>query len=221
MWRETGLQRWTDRLPGTIYDVAASYLRATCMTEVTRILTAIEQGDAQAAEQLLPLVYDGLRRLAAEKMAHEKPGQTLQATALVHEAYLRLVDAEKARHWSSRGHFFAAALEAMRRILLNRARDKRRMKRGGRFHRIELDEVVLAVDAPDERLAAIDEAIERLASENPECAKVVKLRFFAGLSFQETAAALDISASTAKRHWAYARAWIFDQLRPDDHSASR
>jgi len=191
------------------------------MHQVTRILSAIEQGDPQAAEQLLPLVYDELRRLAAEKMAQERPGQTLQATALVHEAYLRLVDVEKAQHWNSRGHFFAAAAEAMRRILLNRARDKGRMKRGGHLHRIDLDKVELAADAPHEDLAAIDEAIERLADECPECASVVKMRFFAGLSIEATAAALSISASTAKRHWAYARAWIFDVLRPDDHSASR
>jgi len=191
------------------------------MHQVTRILSAIEQGDPQAAEQLLPLVYDELRRLAAEKMAQERPGQTLQATALVHEAYLRLVDVEKAQHWNSRGHFFAAAAEAMRRILLNRARDKGRMKRGGHLHRIDLDKVELAADAPHEDLAAIDEAIERLADESPECASVVKMRFFAGLSIEATAAALSISASTAKRHWAYARAWIFDVLRPDDHSASR
>jgi len=154
-------------------------------------------------------------------MAQERPGQTLQATALVHEAYLRLVDVEKAQHWNSRGHFFAAAAEAMRRILLNRARDKGRMKRGGHLHRIDLDKVELAADAPHEDLAAIDEAIERLADESPECASVVKMRFFAGLSIEATAAALSISASTAKRHWAYARAWIFDVLRPDDHSASR
>ena len=191
------------------------------MSDVTQILSQIESGDGQAAEKLLPLVYDELRKLAAEKMGHQKPGQTLQATALVHEAYIRLVDVEKAQHWNSRGHFFAAAAEAMRRILLNRARDKGRTKRGGQFHRVDLDQVELAVDAPHEDLAAIDEAIERLAAENPECAKVVKMRFFAGLSIEEAAATLDISASTAKRHWAYARAWIFDVLRPDDHSTSR
>ena len=191
------------------------------MSDVTQILSQIEDGDGQAAEKLLPLVYDELRKLAAEKMAREKPGQTLQATALVHEAYIRLVDVEKAQHWDSRRHFFAAAAEAMRRILLNRARDKGRTKRGGQFHRVDLDQVELAVDAPHEDLAAIDEAIERLAAENPECAKVVKMRFFAGLSIEEAAATLDISASTAKRHWAYARAWIFDLLRSDDHSTAR
>ncbi len=191
------------------------------MHEVTRILCAIEQGQPQAAEQLLPLVYDELRRLAAEKLTHEKPGQTLQATALVHEAYLRLVDSEKVQHWDSRGHFFAAAAEAMRRILLNRARDKGRTKRGGQFHRVDLDKVELAVDVPNEDLAAIDEAIERLAQESPECAKVVKMRFFTGLSMDDAAAAMGISASTAKRHWAYARAWLFDVLRPDHNSRPR
>ncbi len=191
------------------------------MSDVTRILSQIESGDPSAAEQLLPLVYEELRRLAAAKLAQEKPGQTLQATALVHEAYIRLVDAEKVQHWNSRGHFFAAAAEAMRRILLNRARDKGRIKRGGQFHRVDLDKVDLAVDAPDEDLMAIDEAIQRLGEEDPECANVVKMRFFAGLSVDEAAAALGISASTAKRHWSYARAWIFDLLRPDDNSASR
>jgi len=191
------------------------------MSDVTRILSQINDGDPSAAEQLLPLVYEELRKLAAAKMAQEKPDQTLQATALVHEAYIRLVDTDKAQHWNSRGHFFGAAAEAMRRILLNRARDRGRMKRGGQCHRVDLDKVELAVDAPQEDLVAIDEAIERLAEENPECAGVVKMRFFAGLSIDEAAAALGISPSTAKRHWAFARAWIFDVLRPDDNSTSR
>jgi RNA polymerase sigma factor (TIGR02999 family) len=190
------------------------------MTEVTRILSAIEQGDAGAAEQLMPLVYDELRRLATHKMALEKPGQTLQATALVHEAYMRLVDAANPQHWNSRGHFFAAAAEAMRRILLNRARDKGRLKRGGQHRRMDLDKVELAVDVHHEELVAIDDAIEQLAQESTECANVVKLRFFAGLTIDEAAAALGISASTAKRHWAYARAWIFDVLRPDGNPTS-
>jgi len=190
------------------------------MPDVTRILSAIDQGDPHAAEQLLPLVYDELRKLAAQKLAQENPGQTLQATALVHEAFIRLVDTEKARHWDSRGHFFAAAAEAMRRILINRARDKGRFKRGGHLRRVDLDKVELAVDAPNEELVAIDEVLNQLGQENPECASVVKLRFFAGLSIDEAAAALGISASTAKRHWAYARAWIFDVLRPDDNSTS-
>jgi RNA polymerase sigma factor (TIGR02999 family) len=190
------------------------------MNDVTLILSAIEHGDPSAAEQLLPLVYEELRKLAAAKLAHEKPGQTLQATGLVHEAYLRLVDVEKAQQWNSRGHFFGAAAEAMRRILLNRARDKGRLKRGGQRHKVDLENVNLSVDTPCEDLLALDESIERLAEENAECANVVKLRFFAGLSIEDASAALGISASTAKRHWAYARAWLFDALRPDDRSTS-
>ena len=189
------------------------------MSDVTRVLCQIESGDPSAADQLLPLVYDELRKLAAAKLAQEKPGQTLQATALVHEAFLRLVDVEAAPHWNGRGHFFGAAAEAMRRILLNRARDRRRLKRGREFNRVDLENVELAVDAPPDNLLEIDEAIARLANENPECAEVVKLRFFAGLSIDEAAAAVGISASTAKRHWAYARAWLFDALRPDDASS--
>ena len=189
------------------------------MSDVTRVLCQIESGDPSAAEQLLPLVYDELRKLAAAKLSQEKPGQTLQATALVHEAFLRLVDVEAAPHWNGRGHFFGAAAEAMRRILLNRARDRRRLKRGREFSRVDLENVELAVDAPPDNLLEIDEAIARLANENPECAEVVKLRFFAGLSIDEAAAAVGISASTAKRHWVYARAWLFDALRPDDQSS--
>jgi RNA polymerase sigma factor (TIGR02999 family) len=190
------------------------------MTQVTQILSAVEQGDPHAAEQLIPLVYDELRKLAAARLFHENPGQTLQATALVHEAFLRLVDVKTVQHWNGRGHFFAAAAEAMRRILLNRARDRRRIKRGGEFSRIGLENVDLAVDAPPDNLLELDEAIARLANENPQCAEVVKLRFFAGLSIDEAAAAVGISASTAKRHWAYARAWLFDALRPDDASSA-
>jgi RNA polymerase sigma factor (sigma-70 family) len=207
------------------------------MSDVTCILSRIEQGDPQAAEQLLPLVYQELRKLAAAKLAQEQPGQTLQATALVHEAYLRLVGGQdkvlrteepknqegtgdKGQLWNSRGHFFGAAAEAMRRILLNRARDKGRLKRGGQRQRVDLENVVLGVDAPNDDLIAIDEALERLAAESPECAQVVKLRFFAGLSTEEAAAALGISASTAKRHWAYARAWLFDAIRPDESTST-
>jgi RNA polymerase sigma factor (TIGR02999 family) len=182
------------------------------MSDVTQILSRIEAGDPSATDELLPLVYDELRRLAAQRLAQEKPGQTLQSTALVHEAYLRLVDGQKAQHWNSRGHFFGAAAEAMRRILVNRARDKGRLKRGGQLRRVDLEQIELATDAPNDDLLAIDESIALLAAENPECADVVKLRFFAGLSIDETAAALGISASTAKRHWAYARAWLFDAL---------
>jgi RNA polymerase sigma factor (TIGR02999 family) len=190
------------------------------MTDATQILSQIESGDPTAAEQLLPLVYEELRKLAAAKLAHEKPGQTLQATGLVHEAYLRLVDIEKAQHWNSRGHFFGAAAEAMRRILLNRARDKGRLKRGGQMHKVDLEKVDLAIDTSFEDLLALDESIERLAEENGECANLVKLRFFAGLSIDDAAAASGISASTAKRHWIYARAWLFDALRQDDGSTS-
>lgn len=190
------------------------------MTNVTRILNQIENGDPSAADQLLPLVYEELRKLAAAKLANEKPGQTLQSTALVHEAYVRLVDVEKAQHWNSRGHFFGAAAEAMRRILVNRARDKGRIKRGGEFRRVDLENVEFALDAPNEDLVAINEAIESLAAENPACANVVIMRFFAGLTIEETAAAMGISPSTAKRHWAYARAWLFEALRSDDASHS-
>ena len=191
------------------------------MSEVTSILSRIESGDPSAADQLLPLVYDELRKLAAARLAQEKPGQTLQATALVHEAYLRLVGSRDGEpSWNSRGHFFGAAAEAMRRILLNRARDKGRLKRGGQRHPVSLELVELAVDTPHEDLLALDESIDQLTTENAECASVVKLRFFAGLSIEEAAAALGISASTAKRHWAYARAWLFDALRPDDDTPS-
>jgi RNA polymerase sigma factor (TIGR02999 family) len=182
------------------------------MTDVTRILSAIEQGEPQAAEQLLPLVYDELRRLAAHRLAQEKPGQTLQATALVHEAYLRLVDVEKAQHWDSRGHFFAAAAEAMRRILVNRALEKRCVKRGGDWKRIDLDGLAVVDDASDEDLIAIDAALERLAQESPPCAELVKLRFFAGLTLDEAATSLGLARRTADRYWAYARARLYELL---------
>jgi RNA polymerase sigma factor (TIGR02999 family) len=183
------------------------------MTDVTRVLSAIEHGDPAAAEQLLPLVYDELRKLAAQKMAQEKPGQTLQATALVHEAYLRLVDVEKAQHWNSRGHFFAAAAEAMRRILVNRARDRRRLRRGGDRARIDLDSIRVAGDARADELIALDDALNLLAVHDQACADLVKLRYFAGFSQGEAADALGMSRRTADRHWAYARAWLFDKLR--------
>jgi RNA polymerase sigma factor (TIGR02999 family) len=182
------------------------------MSEVTRILSAIEQGDPRAAEELLPLVYDELRKLAAAKLAHEKPGQTLDATALVHEAYLRLVDVEQAQHWNSRGHFFVAAAEAMRRTLLNRARDKTRLKRGGNRRRIDLDRIEIALDTRSEDLIVLDEAIGQLAAEDPACADLVKLRFFGGLSHSDAAVALGISRRVADRHWAYARAWLYERL---------
>jgi RNA polymerase sigma factor (TIGR02999 family) len=179
------------------------------MPDVTLILSAIAQGDPHAAEQLLPLVYDELRRLAARKMAQESPGHTLQVTALVHEAYLRLVDVEKAQHWDSRGHFLAAAAEAMRRILVENVRRKRSKKRGGDKDRVPLDQIEVALPVPDADLLALDEALTRLAAERPAVAELVKLRFFAGLTMEETAQALGISPATAYRHWNYARAWLF------------
>jgi RNA polymerase sigma factor (TIGR02999 family) len=178
------------------------------MGDVTRILSAIEQGDPSAAEQLLPLVYDELRRLAAEKLARERPGQTLQATALVHEAYLRLVDVEQARHWQSRGHFFAAAAEAMRRLLVDRARRKRSRKRGGDLARVELDEENLAATPSPEEVLAVDEALAGLSAADARAAELVKLRYFAGLSIPEAAEALHMSPRSADRLWAYARAWL-------------
>jgi RNA polymerase sigma factor (TIGR02999 family) len=178
------------------------------MSDVTRILSAIEQGDPKAAVQLLLLVYDELRKLAAQKLAQEKPGQTLQATALVHEAYLQLVDAEGRRLWQSQGHFFAAAAEAMRRILIDSARRKRRPKHGGDRHRLDLDDAGDAIAPPVEDLLALDEALEKLVTEDPVSADLVKLRYFAGLSIDEAAEALGMSPRTADRRWAYARAWL-------------
>ena len=183
------------------------------MTDVTRILSAIEQGDPVAAEQLLPLVYDELRKLAAQKLAQEKPGQTLQATALVHEAYLRLVEAQMGQNWNGRGHFFAAAAEAMRRILIDNARRKKRAKRGGDRKRIELDDPRLSYTEPVEELIAIDEALEQLALDDPQAAQLVKLHFFAGLSIEDAAEIVGFSRSTAYEHWAYARAWLHRRIR--------
>ena len=185
------------------------------MSDVTRILSQIESGDPSAAEQLLPLIYDELRKLAAAKLAQEKPGQTLQATALVHDAYIRLVDIAKAQHWNSRGHFFAAAAEAMRRILIDRARNKKRLKRGDQRHEAELDKIVIALDTPSEELLALDEALEQLTAEYPECGQLVKLRFFAGLSLCEAAVVLGTPKRTADRNWAFARAWLHRKLRAD------
>ena len=170
----------------------------------------------------MPLVYDELRKLAAARLAHEKPGQTLQATALVHEAYLRLVDAaSREQTWNSRGHFFAAAAEAMRRILVNRARDKSRLKRGGERHRIDLDHIEIALDTADVELIELDDAIQVLASEDEVGANLVKLRFFAGLTLGEAAESLGIPRRTADRHWAYARAWLYDQLSGGECIAGR
>jgi len=182
------------------------------MNEVTRILHAIGQGDAGAAAQLLPLVYDELRRLASQRIAQEKPGQTLQATALVHEAYLRLVG-DDGGEWDNRRHFFAAAAEAMRRILVDQARRKRRVRHGGGRERIELDEACSLVQPPSDDLLALDEALTRLASRNAVRAEVVKLRFFAGLTMPEVARTLGISLPTAERYWAFARTWLFTELK--------
>src|SRR4051812_31408347 len=185
------------------------------MNDVTQILSRIKSGDIPAAEQLLPLVYDELRLLAAHKLAREAPGQTLQATALVHEAYLRLVDVDAPQQWSGRGHFFAAAAEAMRRILINRARDKKRLKRGGGRQRIDLDRVELALETDDEDLIALDESLEKLEREDSFAAQLVKLRFFAGLTLKQAAESLGVSERSAERQWAYARAWLFHELRRD------
>jgi RNA polymerase sigma factor (TIGR02999 family) len=191
------------------------------MNEVTHILSAIEQGDPHAAEQLLPLVYDELRRLAAQKLAREKPGQTLDATALVHEAYLRLVDVEEAQHWNSRGHFFAAAAEAMRRILVENARRKQSCKHGGQRQRIPLEGALSASESPGDDLVALDEALSRLAHEDPVKAELVKLRYFAGLSVEDAARALGISRATADRYWAYAKVWLYHVVSGEDKPASR
>jgi RNA polymerase sigma factor (TIGR02999 family) len=183
------------------------------MNDVTRILSAIEQGDPRASEQLLPLVYRELRRLAKQRLVHEKPGQTLQATALVHEAYVRLVEGEEAQRWNSRGHFFAAAAEAMRRILVQNARRKRAERHGGGFERRDLDEVEVAAPAPAEDLLALDEALGKLEAEDPVKAQLVKLRYFAGLTEEDAANALGISCTTAQRYWRYARTWLLVELR--------
>ncbi|HEV3343165.1 MAG TPA: ECF-type sigma factor [Pirellulales bacterium] len=191
------------------------------MSEVTRILSAIEQGDAHAAEQLLPLVYDELRKLAAGKLANERPGQTLEATALVHEAYLRLVDVKRAQHWNSRGHFFAAAAEAMRRILVEQARRKGGLKRGGGRKREELDEEnLIAPQAPDE-LLALDDALSQLAVIDAQAAELVKLRYFAGLTVKQAAESLGISPRAADFLWAFARAWLLRKIQGEGPGTTR
>ena len=194
------------------------------MSDVTSILSAIEQGDPHAAAQLLPLVYTELRQLAAQKLAQELPGQTLQATALVHEAYLRLMGEPAAlaagsrQYWDSRGHFFAAAAEAMRRILVDRAREKGRDKRGGKFNRLDIDAIDLASKVTPDQLLAVDEALAKLARHDTAAAKIVELRYFAGLTVEEAGQALSISTATAYRHWNYARAWLHNELRGPSES---
>jgi RNA polymerase sigma factor (TIGR02999 family) len=182
------------------------------MSDVTRILSQIESGDPTAVEQLLPLVYDELRKLAAAKLANEKPGQTLQATALVHDAYIRLVDVEKAQHWNSRGHFFAASGEAMRRILVERARRKERIRHGGEQQRRDVKEAELVADVRLAEILKVDAALDALADQDPRAAELVKLRFFVGMSNTEAAAALQVSTKTVERTWVYAKAWLREAL---------
>jgi RNA polymerase sigma factor (TIGR02999 family) len=182
------------------------------MSDVTRILSQIEEGDGKAADELLPLVYDELRKLAAQKMAQEAPGQTLQATALVHEAYIRLVDVEKAQHWDSRGHFFSAAAESMRRILVEQARRKSGPEAGGGLERVEMSHVDPEIQRPGLDLLALSEALEKLSTQDPRAAELVKLRFFAGLTREQAAAILGISAATVDNDWAYAKGWLQVEL---------
>jgi RNA polymerase sigma factor (TIGR02999 family) len=192
------------------------FVAALClavMSEVTRVLADIERGDPAAANQLLPLVYDELRKLAASKLADEAPGQTLQATALVHEAYVRLVGDEPAGGWAGRRHFFAAAAEAMRRILVERARHKGRKKHGGRWRRVELHEAAVPADERCDDLLALDQALTEFAIQQPAKAELIQLRYFAGLTLEQAADALGISRATAARHWTFARAWLYDHLR--------
>jgi RNA polymerase sigma factor (TIGR02999 family) len=185
------------------------------VSDVTQILERVEHGDGKAAEQLLPLVYEEMRKLAAAKMANEPAGHTLQPTALVHEAWLRLAGPREGQAWENRGHFFAAAAEAMRRILIESARRKSRLKRGGQQERVDLDQVQLATESDPATVLSIDQALERLAKAHPQKAELVKLRFFVGLSLPEAARALNLSETTAKRHWAFARAWLYGELAGD------
>jgi RNA polymerase sigma factor (TIGR02999 family) len=191
------------------------------MGDVTQILVQIESGDANAAAQLLPLVYDELRKLAARRLADESPGHTLDATALVHEAYVRLLDAEHKQRWDSHGHFFAAAAEAMRRILIDQARKKRSLRRGGSARRLALEQIQPAVISQDDDVLALDEALRRLEDLDRTKAELVKLRYFAGLSIPEAAKALGVSVATANRYWAYARAWLHEELQSDGEAAGR
>jgi RNA polymerase sigma factor (TIGR02999 family) len=214
---QAGSQSWPRQFETSMdakFKMVARFLAAifTSMSDVTHLLSAMEQGDPYAAEQLLPLVYDELRRLAAQKLAQEKPGQTLQATALVHEAYLRLVDVEQAQQWNSKGHFFAAAAEAMRRILVEQARRKQAEKHGGERLRVDLPEDLAAPLTRSDDLVALDEVLTQLERHDPDAARLVKLRYFAGLSHQDAAEALGISRGAADRLWALGRVWLFRQL---------
>jgi RNA polymerase sigma factor (TIGR02999 family) len=188
------------------------------MNEVTQLLDAVGRGESKAAERLLPLVYDELRQLAAQRLAQETPGQTLQATALVHEAYLRLVGQDQEQEWDSRAHFFAAAAEAMRRILVDAARRKRRLKRGGDGQRVGLEAVEPQAKSPFDDVLAVHEALQALAQEDAKKAKLVELRFFGGMSIEEAAGCLEISRATASRHWNYARAWLFQRLKKTERA---
>jgi RNA polymerase sigma factor (TIGR02999 family) len=191
------------------------------MRDVTRILSAIEQGDTHASARLLPLVYDELHRLAAQKMLHEAPGHTLQATALVHEAYVRLVDVDEARHWNSRGHFFAAAAEAMRRILVESARRRQALRRGGDRQQVHLDMIEPAAPRLSEDVLALNDALEKLEQKDREKAELVKIRYFAGLTMEQAAEALGISPATAHRYWNYARAWLHREIVGEDDATSK
>jgi RNA polymerase sigma factor (TIGR02999 family) len=191
-----------------------------CAAKVTTLLNEAGSGDSHASAELLPLVYEQLRALAGRKMRQERPDQTLQATALVHEAYLRLVDTTKVQLWESRWHFFAAAAESMRRFLVENARRKGRIKRGGDHHRVDLDKLELTVNDPPDELIALDEALIELAKEHPEKAQLINLRYFGGLTHEEAAQALGISTSTADRHWAYARAWLYRQMASEESQSS-
>jgi len=189
-----------------------------CMSDVSRILERLEQGDGKAAEELLPVVYEELRKLAAHKMAQEKPGQTLQATALVHEAWLRLTGSEQQQVWNSRGHFFGAAAEAMRCILINRARDKARQRHGGELQRVAFEHVELAAVDNDETVLAVNEALEALAHHSPQKAEIVKLHYFTGMGYAEIAEVLGLSLATVERHWAYARSWLFCEMKKNSEN---
>ena len=186
------------------------------MNDITRILSAIEKGDPTATDKLLPLVYQELRSLAAAKLANEKPGQTIQPTVLVHEAYLRLVNADESQHWNSRGHFFKAAAESMRRILIENARRKQRQRHGGGRRRIDIDAFDGGGGQRDEELLALDEVLDRFEQRWPEKAMLVKLRYFSGMTIPEAAQVMGVSRATAERHWTFARAWMHDQLKCDD-----